>query len=642
MNERPHLAKNKVDVIAAVLGVCGGLTSLYFYTLKSANAYLLMIGIIFTFTSIAYLLFRKKLVYPVELNIQPDSHLNLVLNIIFVLLFTSSIYVLHTNVFRPPIYFVLISLCASILAVEVLLYNPDKKYLLYILLFEICLVAFNLRAGIYLNYSGMIGIDPWELRLLVEDIINTGAVVESEFLGKYSSFPIMQIYSAIASLICGVSSKLGMFIAVTLPNIFCSILIFLIARKLFNEKIGLIAMLIYGFCDFSIAYSIQICAWSFGIALYIIILYLLIGTKETINKYQSHFLFLFFALLILTHPVPTTIMLIPVIILFVYAKLFKSKGAISDTMVASCIVGTLSYWIYASYTTSANVKQNFFDTIAGPLYYSLTTKAAVLHRVETIESTTGATAHLFFESLLNILGFGLLVLFGLVGGLILLSDKRRDPLKLSLILISFVLFAFPFAFGFLGIRNIMNYRWFVYGYVTLAILAAVGLHTLIGHSRDINKKIIAIFLIIFVISFIMTTNTMCNHDSPIYFKDAAKRLALSEQELSLRNELINAYSGPVWMDGTYNRAIIYGEPFRDPKDITYFHPGYSYADFCEGSLPQSLVIWREDYKDTPTELISPSKGRVLVVFGENFKEKLESGAYNRIYCNEQVTAYLYI
>jgi hypothetical protein len=526
--------------------------------------------------------------------------------------------------------------------VEVLLYNPDKKYLLYILLFEICLVAFNLRAGIYLNYSGMIGIDPWELRLLVEDIINTGAVVESEFLGKYSSFPIMQIYSAIASLICGVSSKLGMFIAVTLPNIFCSILIFLIARKLFNEKIGLIAMLIYGFCDFSIAYSIQICAWSFGIALYIIILYLLIGTKGAINKYQSHFLFLFFALLILTHPVPTTIMLIPLIILLVCAKLFKSKGAISDTMVASCIVGTLSYWIYASYTTSANVKQNFFDTIAGPLYYSLTTKAAVLHRVETIESTTGATAHLFFESLLNILGFGLLVLFGLVGGLILLSDKRRDPLKLSLILISFVLFAFPFAFGFLGIRNIMNYRWFVYGYVTLAILAAIGLHTLIGHSRDINKKIIAIFLIIFVISFIMTTNTMCNHDSPIYFKDAAKRLALSEQELSLRNELINAYSGPVWMDGTYNRAIIYGEPFRDPKDITYFHPGYSYADFCEGSLPQSLVIWREDYKDTPTELISPSKGRVLVVFGENFKEKLESGAYNRIYCNEQVTAYLYI
>jgi hypothetical protein len=72
MNERPHLAKNKVDVIAAVLGVCGGLTSLYFYTLKSANAYLLMIGIIFTFTSIAYLLFRKKLVYPVELNIAPQ------------------------------------------------------------------------------------------------------------------------------------------------------------------------------------------------------------------------------------------------------------------------------------------------------------------------------------------------------------------------------------------------------------------------------------------------------------------------------------------------------------------------------------------------------------------------------------------
>jgi hypothetical protein len=177
--------------------------------------------------------------------------------------------------------------------VEVLLYNPLKKYQLYILLFEICLVAFNLRAGIYLNYRGMIGVDPWSLRLFVVDIINKGAVVESEFLGQYSSFVIMQVYSAIASLICGVSSKIGMFIAVTLPNIFCTIFIFLIARKLFSEKIGLIAMLIYGFCDFSIAYSIQICAWSFGIPLYIVAIYLLIGTKGAINKYRSYFFWLF-------------------------------------------------------------------------------------------------------------------------------------------------------------------------------------------------------------------------------------------------------------------------------------------------------------------------------------------------------------
>jgi hypothetical protein len=451
----------------------------------------------------------------------------------------------------------------------------------------------------------------------------------------------MQVYSAIASLICGVSSKLGMFIAVTLPNIFCSILIFLIARKLCDEKIGLIAMLIYGFCDFSISYSIEICAWSFGIALYIIILYLLIGTKGAINKYQSHFLLLFFGLLIITHAVPTTIMLIPLIILLVCAKLFKSKGVISGTLVASCIVGTLSYWIYASYTTGHNVKQNFFDTIAGPLYYSLTTKAAVLHRVETIESTTGATAQLFFESLLNILGFGLVVLFGLVGGLILLSDKRRDISKLSLILVTVVLFAFPFGFGFLGIRNIMNYRWFVYGYVTLAILAAIGLHTLIGHSRNINKKIITVFLIIFVISFFMTTNTMCNHDSPIYFKNSAKRCAFTEQELSLRDELINTYSGPVTTDWVYRYAIRVDEPYPDPKDIKFYAAKYSYEDFCNDVLPQSLVIWREDYKDRPIELISSSKGRMLVVFGENFKEKLESGAYNRIYCNEQVTAYLY-
>jgi hypothetical protein len=334
-------------------------------------------------------------------------------------------------------------------------------------------------------------------------------------------------------------------------------------------------------------------------------------------------------------------MLIPLIILLVYAKLFKSVGAISDTLVASFIVGTLSYWIYASYTIGSNVQQNFFDYIVGPLHHSLTTKAAILHRTEIIESTTGAISQLFFESLLNILGFGLVVLFGLIGGLILLSDKRRDPLKLSLIPITFVLFAFPFAFGFFGIRNIMNYRWLVYGYVTLAILAAFGLHTLIGHSRNIDKKIIAIFLIVFVISFFMTTNTMCNHDSPIYFKNSANRYAFAEQELSLRDELINAYSGPVTIGWLYRGALTKDEPYQDPEDIKFYSARYSYEDFCNDVLPQSLVIWREDYKDRPIELTSSSKGRMLVMLGEKFKEKLESEAYNRIYCNEQVTAYLY-
>jgi hypothetical protein len=287
------------------------------------------------------------------------------------------------------------------------------------------------------------------------------------------------------------------------------------------------------------------------------------------------------------------------------------------------------------------VKQNFFDTIVGPLYYSLTTEAAVLHRTEIIESTTGAISQLFFGSLLNILGFGLVVLFGLIGGLILLSDKRRDILKLSLILITFVIFAFPFAFGFLGIRNIVNYRWFVYGYVTLAILAAFGLHTVIGHSRNINKKIIAFFLIIFVISFFMTTNTMCNHDSTIYLKDSTVRLAFSEQELSYRNELIDTYNGPITMDGRYTSAIRNDEPFIDPKAIKFHSARYSYEDFCNGCLPQSLVIWREYYKDRPRILYSSSKGRMLVVLGEKYKEKLEAVAYHKMYSNGQVTSYLY-
>jgi hypothetical protein len=139
----------------------------------------------------------------------------------------------------------------------------------------------------------------------------------------------------------------------------------------------------------------------------------------------------------------------------------------------------------------------------------------------------------------------------------------------------------------------------------------------------------------------MTTNTMCNHDSPIYFKNSAKRCAFTGQELSLRDELINAYSGPVTTGWLYHGALTSDEPYPDPEDIKFYDAKYSYEDFCNGVLPQSLVIWREDYIDRPIELRDSSNRRMLVVFGENFEEKLESEAYNRIYCNEQVTAYLY-
>jgi uncharacterized membrane protein YtjA (UPF0391 family) len=205
-----------------------------------------------------------------------------------------------------------------------------------------------------------------------------------------------------------------------------------------------------------------------------------------------------------------------------------------------------------------------------------------------------------------------------------------------------VIFAFPFGFGFLGIRNITNYRWFVFGYVTLSILAAIGLHTIIGQSRGANKKIIFAFLMIFVLSFFMTTNTMCNHDSPLYFEGSAKKLAFSEQELSVRDELINTYGGPITIDGVYRSALKREEPFPDLEDIKFYDARYSYEDFCNGNLPQSMVIWREDYKDRPIELRSSSKGRMLVVFGADFKRKLESEAYNKVYSNGQVTSYLYI
>ena len=139
----------------------------------------------------------------------------------------------------------------------------------------------------------------------------------------------------------------------------------------------------------------------------------------------------------------------------------------------------------------------------------------------------------------------------------------------------------------------------------------------------------------------MTTNTMSNNDSPLYLEKGRMRFAFSEQELSLRNELISAYSGPITVDWGYGRALKRGVSNPDPN-IRFYTAGYFYEDFCNNVLPQNLVIWRNDYKNRPVELRSKKGERMLVVLEEKFHKKLESDAYNKIYCNGGTIAYRYI
>jgi hypothetical protein len=332
-----------------------------------------------------------------------------------------------------------------------------NKYNFYNVLLKSLLLIINIRVGIYFKYVGVMGVDSWLLNNDILKIIDNGNIFQS--YEKYIIFNSMQINSSIISIISSVSVKTSEFLSNCLSPILISILLLFLFKKS-NSRFLLVAYNIFFISDFIIQANIQPMTWTYALSYYILLFYIII------NNYKKIIYYIINMSIIISHPFTSTLSFILLISYIIYIKIYRIKSNIKIHSIISVIALTIIYWIYMSYLNYKNETIVFISYLQ-PIYESLI-EFSIFSRTEIYE-TIGTNFYIQqLYSIIDILGFGILIVFGIYSSLLILS---KNHLKyLYLIYTTFIIFLIPFTFGLFGQRVIMNYRWFTYGYVTLAIL----------------------------------------------------------------------------------------------------------------------------------------------------------------------------
>jgi hypothetical protein len=532
-----------IDGFLALVGCCLGL-ALTCLNLIYSNNYLITIGPLVSIASMVYLRFRDTILTSSDL----DLNLSLTANKIFRLLFWASILIALASYYTSQIYnislgfYIGISLAVTSLGMEILTIKLRDNNQVYGVVAKIFLISLIFRASTFFISSNPVGSDPWVHAQIIEYMFNIGSTNIPDALSPiYHYSPLMHLYAIAGILLGGYSTKVAMFIIGSVL-VFSTIFVYLLIKKITNNQtLALLAMLLLNFSDFYIQWSVLVIAMTFGIAIYSLLLYLIL-TRRKYEKLDVLLIVFIFTVLVMTHTVSAFIALVSIISLYVgmlvYRLIYGSGGEklLLNYKVCLLLIAILvGYWSYSG--------NNFFWSESQTLIYSLTVKASFLGRSDI--TMVGDR----LDSILNIAGFLIMIFFGIIGCLAMLSKKYSNRSVVIIGFMSLVLFFIFFAFPVMGIRTILPYRWpaFIYtGFVMFTVIGLIGMSTLTKKNHIVMPDIL--MAILFIFAFFMITNDIASPPTPIYGSGLNENLFWTDSEMSSFKTMNDLYNGTIMAD----------------------------------------------------------------------------------------------
>jgi len=619
---------DNLDTITSILGLMLGIVIASLY-LTCSTIHLLTLGTALSLASLGYLIIRTK---KESTSPYKDSKILKTLSeAAFFILFSLSLLLLHTSEGRPLFYFVLISLCAGLVAVSI--QNVRTKWDSYLQIAKILMVSLNLRYSVFYQFEGS-GVDYWG-HLKWNDLLSQTGNIEV-LAGKESFFPIMHIQVAINQIITDSPIKDASNFAVIIPLVISSVCVYLVARRYYGEKVGLLAILIVNITDFHILWGIQPQTTSFGLCLFYFILFVLFGTDFHKEKHRwSILLIILIPSIILTHAVSSFILFTTLFGLLagtlIYKLLFnRDEPIFLIPIVILYGIAFLQHSFIALYSKEGS--RSFFDQIFLQLNYQTSENAEFLNRPEAVIEYVHELPPLI-ERIANTMGLTILIFLSIIGCLFWLSVHYRNRSSFSMITCIILLLGITFGFPLFGIRNIIPSRWFAYLYFFLSIMAAFAVVNISNRFHKPAFSKVFTIIMIFSLTIFMTSCTISNQDSPLWLSESTISTTYTIQEVK-GAETLSEYSENIFSDSRYGSSII----------GLCCGIGYSSSESEKEILgaKDKIFVWRNYMKNRPVRAYIDLDGyyKKIIdnrILGKDMLDRLEY--HDKIYQNDDITGY---
>ncbi len=597
--------------------------------LKSATVQLLSLGgALFSGCLVYLILFHINSIENDKVNFFKRRSSFLSLEIIFLILLSMSLMAFYSSEKRTIFYFVLISLCSGILAL--LCIGAKREFNVIIQIVNIILLSLNIKLTKFYFFGGN-GIDYWTHLEMNEMLSHLGNI--EILIGKERYFPIMHINVAIAQIVPGLTGKDASMLAIIFPLVISSICVYFVGRELFSESTGLLGMLIVNISDYNNAWSFAPQTTSYGIIIFFFLIFVLFKLKYHDNKISFLIItFVFMSTMIMAHALSSFVLLITLIGLIIGSSIYiavlsEKRKSFSPILLIIYVIGFIQYWFIAEYSNDGT---SIFEQVSASLLKHITEYSGFLNRPEAFLDYEVLLPPLYIR-LVDNLGLALLIFLAVIGSLYWLSSDFRSEETFSILFCTILLLGITFIFPLFGMRNIIPYRWFVFEYFFLGIMAAFAIMHIAKRVRK-NKQISIIFVSLTCLSFFMITNTLNNEDNPLWLKDSTISVTYKLQEIK-GAETITRYSDKVISDLLYWMSIL------------GVHCGIQSNPLFSSDLSNradDIFIWRKYMEDRPILMYKRIEGyslpaQINVILGSKFKRELEK--MHKIYENEEIVGY---
>lgn len=538
-----------LDIILGTICFCIGTGISYLSIIDKINQ--LFIGLILVLCSLMYLVIRSRLKEARVQNFQLSAQKKSILTIIFfVLIIITSILWYNQLYSRPFIYFVLISLLSGLISLEIIFFTKEDN--VWPVLFKIFFLAFMIRWGIYYNYPSIMGWDAYTHTYIANIISTTGFVPPFEISYQYVNYPILHILIATTKIISFMNIKDAVFFSIGLISIICTIFVYIFVNRFAGPRVGLLSVLIICLSSQIIDIGItNITAGSLVLCYFLVLLGLFIHRERHISALILG-LFVMFVMIIthqLTIFVVFLILCMFVLSLFLFEHVFTVKGQNFKFQLLLAIFG-ISMLIYWMYTPLEN-NESFFAATLGPFIDVLFTGGE--YGSDTL--IVGYTyVRPFFETFILQTSYLFLPFFA-IGG-IFFWISRKEGIKFLIASTGAALFFLVYAIPFLGIRNVLTDRWIPFLVIFLGILAAAYIIACIDLINSNTTKLVTIFAIVAIFSFLMVTVPGINKDNPLVAQDKTVRNQYSYNELGAVKTIKSIQSGTIIVDPNFNSPFL--------------------------------------------------------------------------------------